>query len=449
MLLRTRSLAFRLVAGAAALVAAGLLLGSYSLSRVFHDYVERGFDARLGIMLESLIAQSDIADNGEITPPRALGDPRFEQPYSGWYWQIATKDGPVLRSRSLWDEVLAANEVTAATALRTFEATGPMRQHLRVLTRSVTYPESPREFYMSVAGDIVEIDEETARFNRTVAWALGALGLMLVAAVFVQVRFGLLPLRRIPKALAEIRTGRADRLVGTFSAEVEPLAHEINELLDHNRAVVERARTHVGNLAHALKTPLAVLTNEAAAKGGPSTEAVRRQSEIMRRHVDHHLARARTAARAGVLGARTPVAPVIDDLKRTLDAIHRDRPVSVTVVGAAGAAFRGERRDLEEMLGNLMDNAYKWAKARVRVDVSVRDERLAIQVEDDGPGLSPEERDAVAQRGVRFDEAVPGSGLGLAIVRDVAELYSGGLALEASALGGLSAVLTLPAAPSD
>jgi signal transduction histidine kinase len=449
MFFRTRSLAFRLVAGAAALVATGLLLGAYSLSLLFHDYVERGFDARLGIMLESLIAQTDISDNGELSPPKALGDPRFEQPYSGWYWQIATKDGPVLRSRSLWDEVLAPHQATADKDPRTYETSGPERQHLRVLTRSVTYPESPEAFTMSIAGDIAEIDQETARFNRTVAWALGALGLMLVAVVFVQVRFGLQPLRRIPLALAEIRTGRADRLVGTFSAEVEPLAHEINALLDHNRAVVERARTHVGNLAHALKTPLAVLTNEAAAKAGPSTEAVRRQADIMRRHVDHHLARARTAARAGVLGARTPVAPVIDDLKRTLDAIHRDRPVAVAIEGAERAAFRGERQDLEEMLGNLMDNAYKWAKARVRIQVAVRDERLAIQVEDDGPGLTPEDRDAVAKRGVRLDEAVPGSGLGLAIVRDIAELYSGGLALEASALGGLSAVLTLPASSSS
>jgi signal transduction histidine kinase len=444
-----RSLAFRLVAGAAVLVAAGLLVGSYALSILFHDYVERGFDARLGIMLESLIAQTDIGDSGEISPPKALGDPRFEQPYSGWYWQISTKAGPVLRSRSLWDEVLSPKDVTAQTVLRTFETTGPERQHLRVITRSITYPESSELYFMSIAGDTSEIDQETTRFNRTVAWALAALGLMLVAAVFVQVRFGIQPLRRIPVALAAIRTGRADRLTGTFSAEVEPLAEEINALLDDNRAVVERARTHVGNLAHALKTPLAVLTNEAAAKGGPSTAAVRRQAEIMRRHVDHHLARARTAARAGVLGARTPVAPVIDDLKRTLDAIYRDRLVAVAVEGTAGAAFRGERQDLEEMLGNLMDNAYKWAKARVRVLVAARDERLVVQVEDDGPGLTAEEREAVAQRGVRFDEAVPGSGLGLAIVRDVAELYSGGLALEESELGGLSAVLTLPAAPSE
>jgi signal transduction histidine kinase len=449
MILRTRSLAFRLVAGAAVLVAAGLLIGSYALSILFHDYVERGFDARLAIMLESLIAQSDIDDNGELSPPKALGDPRFEQPYSGWYWQIATKDGPALRSRSLWDEVLAAPKQPVTGDPLTYETGGPERQHLRVLTRTVTFPESPQIFVMSIAGDVAEIDQETSRFNRTVAWALGALGLMLIIVVFAQVRFGLQPLGRIPKALAEIRTGRADRLAGSFSAEVEPLADEINALLDHNRAVVERARTHVGNLAHALKTPLAVLTNEAAARSGPSTDAVRRQTEIMRRHVDHHLARARTAARAGVLGARTPVAPVIDDLKRTLDAIYRDRPVAVGIEGARDAAFRGERQDLEEMLGNLLDNAYKWAKARVRVHIAVRDERLAVQVEDDGPGLTEEERDAVAQRGVRFDEATPGSGLGLAIVRDVAELYAGGLALESSKLGGLSAVLTLPAAPSS
>ncbi len=448
MRLRINSLAFRLVAGAAVCLGGGLLVGAYLLSSLYRDYVERSFDDQLTFMLESLIAVSRVEAGGRVTLARALPDPLFDQPYSGWYWQIAGADGPLARSRSLWDKTFAAEDGRDGGALRHYQTHGPDGRAVRALTRTITLPGSDQPYNFTVAGDQAEIGAEVAAFIQTLAVSLGALGLVLVGAVFAQVHYGLRPLRRIAPALADIRSGRDEHLAGEFPAEVAPLARELNELLDHNREVVERARTHVGNLAHALKTPLAVLANEAAAADGPLAETVDRQTRAMRRQVDHHLARARAAARRGTLRVEIKVEPVIEDLSRALVAIHAERGVKIAVKTEPDAVFAGERHDLEEMLGNLMDNACKWAKGTVRVSVAGQDARLVVRVEDDGPGLEPKERVSALKRGRRLDEKVPGSGLGLAIVADLAETYQGGLELESSPMGGLAAVLTLPAGTS-
>jgi signal transduction histidine kinase len=292
------------------------------------------------------------------------------------------------------------------------------------------------------------MDADIAAFNAALSWSLAALGLVLVIAVFVQVRYGLRPLARIEAALGAIRSGSAYHLEGEFPSEINPLATEINALLEQNAAVLKRARTHVGNLAHALKTPLAVLGNEAAGAEGSLAETALRQAAVMQRHIDHHLSRARTAAARNVLGGRTEVMPAAESLGRTLKRIHAERRLDIAFDIGPGAAFGGERQDLEEMLGNLMDNACKWAKAEVRVGAAVKDGLLRLRVEDDGPGLAKEARDAVLKPGERLDESVPGAGLGLAIVRDIADLYGGAIALEDSDLGGLRVALTLPAANS-
>jgi signal transduction histidine kinase len=268
----------------------------------------------------------------------------------------------------------------------------------------------------------------------------------LLAAVLIQVRFGLQPLRRIQQSIVAIRTGKAQRLEGEFPAEITPLSDELNILIEHNAAVLERARTQVSNLAHGLKTPLSVLTNEAGQAAGPLAETVRRQTGAMRRQVDHYLARARTAAAARILGARTDVAPVVEDLRRALERIYAERAIQILVACETGLGFRGDRQDLEEMLGNLMDNGCKWAKGKVAVDIHRLDGRLVCHVDDDGLGLTEEERTAVFDRGTRLDESVPGTGLGLAIVREIAELHGGTISLDRSPLGGLRAVLVLPAA---
>lgn len=447
--MKPNSLAFRLVAGAALWVIAALAVGGVILSSLFRDSVEQNFDARLIGLLESLVAVSEAEPGEPLRLARPLGEPRFEQAYSGWYWQIGTTDGQLLRSRSLFDQTLDSGaRADQGPVGRAFGA-GPDGEALRVIARDIVLPgfETPTRF--TVAADLSGVEREVQRFNSTLAWSLGVLGLGLIVAVLIQVRYGLQPLRRISAALAEIRRGRVDRLEGRFPAEVTPLADELNALLAHNAVVVERARTHVGNLAHALKTPLSVLANEADAADGQLAQSATRQVALMRRQVDHYLVRARTAASGDVLGARAEVGAVLADLCRALAKIHAERPVAVETRCPAQLAFRGERQDLEEMLGNLLDNAFKWAATRVRVGADTDGGRLRLSVDDDGPGLPSDERERVLQRGARLDETMPGSGLGLAIVRDIARLYGGDIALESSALGGLRAVLELPAAPGE
>jgi signal transduction histidine kinase len=444
--MRTDSLSFRLVAIATLWCVAALLAGGMLLSSLFRDYVQRNFDARLVILLEGLVTTSEVDADGQLRLQRSLGEPRFEQPYSGWYWQISDADGPIERSRSLWDQELVRPPEPIHDPIQRYDTMGPEETPIRVVARDIVLPGSETPYRYAVAGDLGEVESEIKRFNGTLAWSLSFLGIGLLAAVVVQVRYGLYPLRRIRQALADIRSGRADRLEGRFPAEITPLASELNALLEHNAQVVERARTHVGNLAHALKTPLSVLANESAAGRGPLAEAVRRQTERMRRQVDHHLSRARTAAAGRIVGARSDAGSVVEDLRRTLARIHAVRAVDIECLCPKGVAFRGERQDLEEMVGNLMDNACKWARSHVKVTVERRGDRLRFVVEDDGSGLSPEQRDQVIERGKRLDEQVSGSGLGLAIADDVARLYGGSIELSDSPLGGLRVVLDLPAA---
>jgi signal transduction histidine kinase len=443
--IHSNSLALRLILAAALWMGAALLGGGLVLSAVFRDYVERGFDGRLTMLMESLVAVTTLDDEGRPQLSRGVVDPRFDQPYSGWYWEIAAGGTPVLRSRSLWDETLPLSDQSVANVGLFRDVAGPNEEALRLVEREFTLPGAGEPYRYAVAGDSREFEAEVRRFNATLAWSLGILGLGLLTALVLQVRFGLQPLRRIRQAIVAVRTGRAQRLEGEFPIEIAPLSDELNTLLEHNAAVLERARTQVSNLAHALKTPLSVLTNEAAAAAGPLAETVKRQTAAMRRNLDHYLSRARAAAAIRILGVRTEVAPVAEDMRRTLERIHRERAIRIEVRVPNSLSFRGERQDLEEMLGNLIDNGCKWARTRVGVNVRLEGERIVCTVDDDGPGLAPEQRVAAFDRGTRLDESVPGSGLGLAIVRDIAELYGGAVTLEESPAGGLRAVLVLPA----
>ena len=448
--MRRNSLALRLVASAALWCALLLSAGGYALSALFADTIETSFDARLMVLLEGVVAGTEVDADGALQLRPQLGEPRFDQPYSGWYWQIQRRgdDQPLARSASLWDHSLTL-ALPEAEAIAQHDAIGPQGMSLRLVVREIRLPGTEEPFLFGVAGDREEIVAQTLRFNRLLGLSLGGLFLGLLIAILVQVRFGLEPLRRMRRSLAAIRAGRARRLEGEFAEEIRPLAAELNGLLDHSEALVERARTHVGNLAHGLKTPLAVLTNEVARQGGPFAEVVGRQVGIMRHQVEHHLARARTVATARLLGARTEVAPVLSDLVRTLTRSHADRGVAIDSRCGEALAFLGARQDLEEMLGNLLDNACKWARARVEIEAVAEGERLIVTVDDDGPGLPSERRIEVLERGRRLDERVPGTGLGLAIVADLAEIYGGAIALDAAPAGGLRVRLTLPAAPPD
>lgn len=451
--MKTSSLTFRLIASAALWIAVALFAGGFALSSIFRSTLEESFDRRLSALLETLVAASDIAADGQIVLLRPPGDARFGQTYSGWYWQIDGGGGGALHSRSLFDVTLSPAAPGAEGSAGFDLAPGPDGQTLRIVTRDIVLSGAPRAARYSVAADTAETEVQVRRFNSTLAWSLGVLGVGLFAAVVIQVLFGLRPLRRIRAALSDIRLGRATRLEGLFPPEINPLAEELNAVLDHNAEVVERARTHVGNLAHALKTPLTVLANEAGptakSADNPLAANVARQTALMRRYVDHYLARARAAAAGRVIGARVDAAVVVKDLLRALEKIYAERGLTIAGAGDDPRMVQGEREDVEEMIGNLMDNACKWARSRVDVAAETQGETVRITVDDDGPGMPPEEHERVMRRGARLDESVSGSGLGLAIVADVVQLYGGDLSFETSPLGGLRVILSLPAAETS
>jgi signal transduction histidine kinase len=434
-----------------------LVVGGFILSGVFRNAVQENLDDQLSFDLDGLIAAAEVDAPEHVTLQGRFADPRFERVFSGWYWQIEpdmaqTVDTQPQTSRSLWDQTLVPESLTpGANSMIWGYAIGPDRQNLRVLVRRIALPrtaegiEEPGTFRFTIAGDQSEMESDVARFNRTLFWWFAAFSVGLLVAIAFQVHFGLMPLRRVSEGLARIREGRARRLEGSFPSEIAPLASELNSLIAHSAEVVGRARGHVANLAHFLKTPLTVLANEAATSSTALADTVTRQVTSMRRQVDHYLARARAAGALDVLGSRTEVAPVLNDLTRVIKRMHPDKDISIAVEVPPALAFRGEREDLEEMAGNLIDNAFKWAHSRIAVQAAPIDGGFFfLSVSDDGFGLAPEERSRAMERGERLDESVPGTGLGLAIVRDVAKLYGGNFALGESSLGGLEARLELP-----
>ncbi len=457
---RTSSLATRLFVSATLWVVAILLITGIVLSSVYRAATERAFDRRLNLYLRTLVAEVATPDEPTDHPYQSLGEPLFDLPLSGWYWQITREDGEkqVRGSRSLWDKKLPKLEdkgvALTAAGVRQGYVEGPEGQDLRMVERPVDLG-ADGKYLVAVAGDATEIFDETRSFDYYLFGTFAALTIGLLLTTVFQVRFGLAPLKRISDAIADIRSGRAERLEGEFPVEIAPLARETNALLDANREIVERSRTHVGNLAHAIKTPLSVIVNEATAhRPDPFAIKILEQAGVMRNQVTHHLERARIAARPTIVGTVTEVAPVIEALGRTMEKIHRGVDIEVETASAGKLKFRGERQDLEEMAGNLVDNACKWARGRVVVAVtehrpggsSMPDSSLRIVVDDDGPGLSQDERAQASRRGRRLDESKPGSGLGLSIVVELAALYGGSLTLGAAPIGGLRAELVLPAA---
>jgi signal transduction histidine kinase len=454
--MRANSLAFRLFLWATGLTVVILIVTGVTLSSLYRHAVERAFDRRLDVYLRTLVADVASPEEGNDKFPQSIGEPLFELPLSGWYWQVTRLDTPkpeMHSSRSLWDSNLprvADAEESAAGGYRKGYAQGPEEVRLRLVERNIDLGDDGR-YLIQVAGDASEIDEEMVSFDRTIGTIFTALAVALLLTTALQVRFGLSPLKRISESLAAIRSGRAERLEGKFPVEIAPLARETNALIEANREIVERARTHVGNLAHALKTPLSVIVNEAAARAGdPLAQKVLEQADIMRDQVARQLERARLAARSGVVGTLIDVPPIATALARTMEKLHRERDVAIAVDVPDHAMFRGELQDLEEMIGNLVDNACKWAQSRVAIEV-VADRfagdskpRVRVIVDDDGPGLSPAERAQVALRGRRLDETKPGSGLGLSIVVELAGLYGGLLTLGTAPIGGLRAELALP-----
>jgi signal transduction histidine kinase len=449
-----RSIAVRLAASALFWSFLILLVAGLILSALYRETTERAFDARLLVYATDLASDLVTQGNPDQRELGTLGDPRFDLPLSGWYWQAGQPDAPprdIRSSRSLFGAQLTGlvppGDSSRFGEIRKGYRKGPEDRMLRIVERDIDLGEDGR-YVVRVAGPADEIATEVRRFIVSLTITFVLLGIALGATTLLQIRFGLGPLTKLRSALSAIRRGEAERIPGEYPRDIAPLAQELNLLLDTNREILDRARTQVGNLAHALKTPLSVIVNEVGTAPDEVAAKVREQARLMRDQVNYHLDRARAAALAGTLGTVTEAEPVIAGLARTFQRIYQDRTVAIATAIPPSTRFRGERQDLEEMIGNLVDNACKWAAARVEVSAETVREGdrawLRVTIDDDGPGLPDEARAAMLERGRRLDETKPGSGLGLSIVGDLAALYRGMLTLDRSPLGGLRAVLELP-----
>ncbi len=452
------SLAARLVRLALIWSLTALLLVGVGLTAFFHHAAMQRFQAGPAILAENLYALATVTPDGKVLV-NPMGDARSNRVYSGLYWQVAAagNDGvivPLSRSRSLWDARLSIPaevlEKFAEGPGKTlfFDTIGPQGQPLRVAVLQGRLPSVEQPLLFLAAEDRSPVDQDAAAFAMLTAVALVLLGAGLVAAILVQVRVGLGPLFRIGQDVAQVRQGKQQRLDGRYPVELAPLAEELNALLDHNQEVVERQRTHVGNLAHALKTPLSVMLTEAGDDPHLLAVIVRKQSQIMKDQVDHHLRRARAAARSQTMGERTPVEPVVDELAVTLERVFQAKALTIDWRMDEDLMFRGERQDLQEIIGNLLENAAIWCRAHIRIkaEYSPNSSQFSLIIEDDGPGLPADRRAEVLKRGARLDEKAPGSGLGLSIVDELVRSYGGKIQLLDSAMGGLKVELSLPAA---
>ncbi len=464
--LQVNSLSFRLFATAAVLSLMVLPMLGFLLLSHHRQSVEQIFDQQLSdhitmlnINLDQLVR--DGKDNRSHQGAKLFGNPTFLAPASGWYWQVTPLNktcGEVIASPSLTSEVMSLPVRTAENRnkLLFFYMIGPFGKSLRVaeqiiINKLVSNPECQR-YSVMVSGNAQIMQKKVADFSRTLFISLTILGLGLAFASLVQVHYGLAPLGEIRRELADIRSGKADRLHGEFPAEITPLRDEMNSLIDSNHEIIERARTHVGNLAHALKTPLSVITNETRADETQLAQKLREQTEVMRNQIAHHLDRARMVARVNMIGSVTDVRETAEPLVRVLSRINEDKGIEISLeIKHEGLKFQGEKQDLEEMLGNLLENACNWACHDVSVVIDVSADKsfpgkkaVCFRVMDDGPGMPEDQLTEVISRGKRLDESKPGSGLGLSIVAELAELYKGRFYLENMEKGGLCSVLVLP-----
>lgn len=419
-----------------------LPIGGIALSWGFRRSAEAAFDERLDAWSQAVVAGLAADGEGGIAAERP-SDPRFDRPLSGWYWEARAGGERVAASRSLWDEELPAASLGGGDPPRVVRVPGPRDQSLRALQRSLTLPGVDTLLVLTVAADDAGLRREIERFDALLLAALGGLGAAILALGAIQMRVALRPLRFLGHELKAVRAGEREQVGDQAPRELGPLADSLNALLAHDAALVRRAREQAADLAHALKTPLTLIRADGEELGGERGRRIVAQADTMRRHVERRLVR---SPRPAVAGRRTPVAPVLDALAETLRRLHPECEIEVDA--APDGVFRGEREDLEEIAGNLLENACKWAERRVRVRARIDDGGLELRVDDDGAGLPPAGRGQALARGGRLDEHAPGSGLGLAIVQEVAALHGGVLQLEPSDLGGLCAVVRLPFAAS-
>ncbi|HER25905.1 MAG TPA: HAMP domain-containing histidine kinase, partial [Rhodospirillales bacterium] len=428
-----------------------LIIAWYLLIWLFQDHIEARFDARLNDQVAEMVAASESDGQGGVRLTWEPTDPRYALPHSGWYWQISEGSQVIVASRSMWTDRLNLSGALPADKSEALLITGPNKEPLRALGRAIRLPGSENPLSFIVAGPVADIDSDVAEFSGDARLVLTALGMLLLIIIALQISYGLKPLGNLHLALSEIRAGKSRLMRGEFPGEVEPIVRELNALLEHNSGLLERARTQAGNLAHALKNPLLIIQNETTNVQGPRGQLVHQQLKTVNSIIDHQLSKARLAGSTNLIGAQTSVQSVIGDLIYTLEILYQDRNISLTQAGLENLLFRGDRQDLEELLGNLIDNACKWANGTIKIageslDYPDSGRLFRLTIEDDGPGIPAAEMLAVLQRGHRLDEQTPGSGIGLNVARDIVKLYSGKLDLDTSSIGGLRVRLILPAA---
>jgi signal transduction histidine kinase len=450
------SLQARLWWVASALIVAGLAVAAVGLNGLFRSYVEvdlaqrmqRHLDDLIGAAATSLPAPNTAANAAPagLSLQREPADPLFRQPASGLYWLIFLPDGQLLRSRSWWDHEpgFLPPPGLAVGALARVNHSGPGGGPLAVWMRRVQLPGLEGDVVFAAAADASHIAQASSSFARSLALSLVLLAAVLLLAVTLQVRLGLTPLQQLQAALGRLRTGQRQRLEGRFPQEVQPLVDDLNRLLADNQALVARAQAQAGNLAHALKTPLSVLGNLAQQPGAADAGVLQAELGRMQRQIDLHLMRSRAAASAHGGRSRAALDALMPPLVRTLRVLHPG--LELVAEGGEEALVRMDAHDLQEVVGNLLDNACRWASARVSLAWQVVGDQVLLRVDDDGPGIAPAEREAALRRGTRLDESRPGSGLGLAITVELLDLYGGALRLDTAPLGGLRAELRLPRA---
>lgn len=424
------------------------------ITTLYRQASERGFDSLLSAHLFNLIGSVGVSDDGRLTGAPDLGDLRFSEPRSGWYWSVEPASPGVtggLRSSSMTGAIPSPSAADAPFNIefqRSYVAKGLAGEELAVFESEFVLDTGNQIARFRVMGNESELENEIATFQRRLLIYLSLFGLGMIAINAVAILYGLQPLRRVRAALAMVREGTAQRLDGRFPAEIEPLANETNALIENNRRIVERSRTQVGNLAHSLKTPLAVLLNEGRALGGAKGKLIAEQASSMQQQVEHYLQRARVAAQRDSVVYRTPVKTLVERLARVIGKLNPNTKLLVELP-EDDIVFAGEREDLEEMLGNLLENAMKWARSKVSISVASLPESegepdsFEISIEDDGPGIPEDKARDALKRGRRLDESKPGTGLGLAIVTDLVNEYGGKLRLERGRRGGLKAVVQL------
>jgi signal transduction histidine kinase len=445
--LGTGSLSRRMIVIATAWITLLLIGGGWALDRVLSDAVSDNFDDQMQYVLTAMVASAEIDPVGDVRLNRPLGDQRFLETNSGIYYQISGEGFEDFPSRSLWDRRLQVPKTKHKKPFY-FNSDEFPGEPLRVVTRTVKLPDSETQWTFLVAQNLDGLNAQVSTLRTVLVTSFVVLGLGLIVLAALQTLYGLWPLRDVRREIANMRSGRQMRIdEGALPDEVMPMVKELNALIDHNEMQAEEARRHAGNLAHALKTPLTVIMNSATAQASDLSDTVIREATTMRRQVDHHLARARAVGRRGHSHSRADVWPSLESVERAVGRLYSH--VRLDMAGSKNMAVRVERQDLDEMLGNLIENAAKYGGGSVFVTVEDQNDMVEIQIEDDGRGIPEEERIRIFDRGVRLDTSKPGTGLGMAIVRDVAEIYNGTVELDESEdMGGLLVRLKLPKAIS-